>query len=197
MQVKIIGLTGGIGSGKTTVANMFHDLGIPIYIADFEAKKLMRNSKVIKRQLVMLLGEQAYVNNELNKPFIADCIFNNKMLLEEINAIVHPKVGQHFKKWVAKQSSPYVIKEAAILFENGAYQKCDEIIIVTAPEELRIQRVVSRDNSSTKSVNAVIRNQWDDDKKVALSQYVIVNTILIETRQQVVEIHQKILKSIC
>jgi len=195
--VKIIGITGGIGSGKTTVAKMFQDLGIPIYIADFEAKKLMSNSKVIKRQLITLLGEQSYINNELNKPFIADRIFNNKKLLEEINAIVHPKVGRHFKKWVAIQSSPYIIKETAILFENGAYRSCDEIITVTAPETLRIQRVIERDDSTSQSIKAVINNQWDDAKKIALSQYVIINIDLIDTAQQVMEIHQKILKSIC
>ncbi len=195
--MKIIGITGGIGSGKTTVAKMFQDLGIPIYIADFEAKKLMSNSKVIKRQLITLLGEQSYINNELNKPFIADRIFNNKKLLEEINAIVHPKVGRHFKKWVAIQSSPYIIKETAILFENGAYRSCDEIITVTAPETLRIQRVIERDDSTSQSIKAVINNQWDDAKKIALSQYVIINIDLIDTAQQVMEIHQKILKSIC
>jgi len=196
-SVKIIGLTGGIGSGKTTVANMFQELGVPIYIADVEAKKLMQNSKVIKRQLVSLLGAEAYINNELNKPIIAEIIFKNKKTLEAINAIVHPKVGRHFKKWVAKQSSHYVIKETAILFENGAYQSCDEIITVIAPEKVRIQRVISRDESSVENVKAVINNQWNDDKKVALSQYVIVNDDLSATRHQVKEIHQKILKSSC
>jgi len=195
--VKIIGLTGGIGSGKTTVAKMFKELGIPIYIADLEAKKLMLNSKVIKRQLSTLLGAQAYFNNELNKPYIAKIIFNNKMKLDEMNAIVHPKVEGHFKKWIAKQTSSYVIKEAAILFENGAYLKCDAMITVTASETDRIKRVITRDASSAESVKSVIKNQWKDDKKIALSQYVIVNNDLIETQRQVKEIHQKILKSIC
>jgi len=194
--VKIIGLTGGIGSGKTTVAKMFQDLGIPIYIADLEAKKLMRSSKVIKRQLCALLGEQAYINNELNKPFIAGTIFNNKEILEEMNAIVHPKVGRHFKNWTTKQTSEYVIKEAAILFENGAYLNYDAMITVTASETDRIQRVMDRDNAPEERVKSVIKNQWNDAKKVALSQYVIVNNDLIETRQQVKDIHQRILKSI-
>ena len=116
--MKIVGLTGGIGSGKTTVANMFRAFGISIYIADEEAKKLMASSKIIKRKLIALFGEKAYDNDALNKPFIADLIFKNSSLLEKMNAIIHPRVASHFKKWLIKQKSPYVIKEAAILFEN-------------------------------------------------------------------------------
>ena len=115
----IVGLTGGIGSGKSTVAKAFKALGVPVYIADIEAKKLMQRSKVIKRQLKALLGEAAYVDDKLNKPYIANIIFNDKDYLEKMNAIVHPKVARHFNKWVAKQDTQYVIKEVAILFENG------------------------------------------------------------------------------
>ena len=118
--MKIVGLTGGIGSGKTTVASMFNDLGVPVFIADVEAKKLMATSKVIKRQLNELFGQQAYLENDLNKPYIANAIFNDKTLLEKMNTIIHPKVASHFKKWIKKQSGPYVINEAAILFENNS-----------------------------------------------------------------------------
>jgi len=189
----IVGLTGGIGSGKTTVAKMFTKLGTPTYIADFEAKKLMNNSKVIKRKLIKLFGIKAYKEGELNKPFIADKIFNSNDLLEKMNAIVHPKVKLHFKKWIEKQSSTYVIYEAAILFENGGYQDCDYIITVTASEKERIQRVIQRDNSTVEKVKAIIDNQWNDAKKVKLSHFVIDNNNLFQTEKQVEKIHQNIL----
>ena len=194
---KIIGLTGGIGSGKTTVANMFLELGVPIYIADVEAKKLMNRSKVIKRKLTKLFGSDAYLDNKLNKPFIAEKIFNTKELLEKMNAIVHPKVAAHFKRWVKKQTTPYVIKEAAILFENGSYLQCDAVILVVANEEDRIQRVVKRDNSSIQKVKAIIDNQWSDERKIVLSQFVIHNNTLLDTRNQVENVHKKILTTIC
>jgi dephospho-CoA kinase len=181
--MKIIGLTGGIGSGKTTVANMFQELKVPVYIADLEAKSLMNNSKIIKRKLIGLFGSNAYQNNAINKSFIADRIFNNKDLLSKMNAIVHPKVGAHFNKWVEKKNTPYVIKEAAILFENGGYLNCDAIIAVTASEKDKVK--------------AIINNQWSDAEKVKLSQFVITNNNLSETKVQVRKIHQEILKTIC
>lgn len=191
--MKIVGLTGGIGSGKTTVANMFRALGISIYIADEEAKKLMASSKIIKRKLISLFGEKVYVNDALNKPYIADTIFKNRLLLEKMNAIIHPRVASHFKKWLLKQKSPYVIKEAAILFENESYKQCDLIITVTAPKELKIKRLLSRDNMTLERIEAIMNNQWNDEKKIKLSDYVIVNTELENTRQQVENIHQQII----
>ncbi|HEY5689443.1 MAG TPA: dephospho-CoA kinase [Yeosuana sp.] len=191
--MKIVGLTGGIGSGKTTVANMFRALGISIYIADEEAKKLMASSKIIKRKLIALFGEKVYVNDALNKPYIADTIFKNRLLLEKMNAIIHPRVASHFKKWLLKQKSPYVIKEAAILFENESYKQCDLIITVTAPKELKIKRLLSRDNMTLERIEAIMNNQWNDEKKIKLSDYVIVNTELENTRQQVENIHQQII----
>jgi len=191
----IVGLTGGIGSGKTTVAKMFNKLGTPIYIADLEAKKLMKSSKVIKRKLIKLFGKSAYKNEALNKPFIADKIFNNKDLLEKMNAIIHPKVKTHFKRWIEKQNSSYIIYEAAILFENGGYQDCDYIITITASEKERIQRVIQRDNSTVLKVKAIIDNQWSDAKKVKLSHFVIDNNNLLQTEKQVEKIHQIILES--
>ena len=192
----IVGLTGGIGSGKTTVAKMFTKLGIPTYIADFEAKKLMNNSKVIRRKLIKLFGINAYKNEELNKPFIADKIFSRNDLLEKMNAIVHPKVKLHFKKWIEKQDSPYVIYETAILFENGRYQDCDYIITVTVSENERIQRVIKRDNTTVAKVKAIIDNQWNESKKIKLSHFVIDNNNLIQTEKKVKKINQDILKLI-
>ncbi len=190
--MKIVGLTGGIGSGKTTVASMFQALGISIYIADEEAKKLMASSKVIKRKLIALFGEKAYVNEQLNKPFIADTIFKNSLFLEKMNAIIHPRVASHFKKWLLKQKSPYVIKEAAILFENEGYKQCDLIITVTAPKELKIKRLLSREHMTVEKIEAIMNNQWNDAKKMKLSDYVIINAELENTRQQVAKIHQQI-----
>ena len=188
----IVGLTGGIGSGKTTVAKAFKKLGVPIYIADVEAKALMNRSKVIKRKLKALFGEDAYINNELNRPFLATKIFNDKMLLEQMNAIVHPKVASHFKRWLKKQQAPYIIKEVAILFENGSYRSCDYIITVTAPEAIRIQRVLKRDNSSVAKVKAIIKNQLPDEEKVKRSNFVIHNLNLEDVKSQVLQIHKQL-----
>lgn len=192
----VVGLTGGIGSGKTTVAKQFLRLGIPVYIADDEAKKLMNCSKVIKRKLIKLFGDEAYLDNQLNKPFIANIIFNDKTYLQQMNNIVHPRVAAHFKKWVAKQNSSYVIKEVAILFENGGYKQCDYVITVTAPKEIRMERLLKRDNTTYEKVEAIMKNQWSDEEKIKLSDYVITNTQLEKTINQVSEIHIKILKAI-
>ena len=192
----IVGLTGGIGSGKTTVAKMFNELGVPVYIADLEAKKLMNTSKVIKRKLLQLFGDEAYVDGKLNRPFLANKIYSDKELLIKMNAIVHPKVKAHFIKWKKKQDFEYIIKETAILFENNSYQDCNFVITVTASEEDRIQRVISRDNSSSEKVKAIMNNQWSDEEKVKLSNFVIENANLSKTENQVRIIHQKILKQI-
>lgn len=193
-MTKLVGLTGGIGSGKTTVAKYFEELGVPVYIADSEAKALMNRSKVIRRKLIALFGNEAYVENTLNRPFIAQQIFNDKKLLNAMNAIVHPKVASHFKRWVNKQDSPYVISEAAILFENGSYKKYDFIITVTAPENIRLQRVIKRDNSNKQKVEAIMANQWSDQEKIKRSDFVIENIDLEQTKIQVRKIHKKILK---
>ncbi|WP_418513379.1 dephospho-CoA kinase [Corallibacter sp.] len=192
----IVGLTGGIGSGKTTVAKQFESYGIPVYIADDEAKKLMHTSKVIKRNLIKLFGEEAYINNTLNRPFLANAIFNDKSLLEKMNAIVHPRVAKHFDKWVAKQKAPYVLKEVAILFENGSDASCDFIITVTAPVDVRISRVLKRDNTTQKKIKAIMNNQLDDAEKIKKSDFVIVNEELETTKEQSLKIHHQILKEI-
>lgn len=192
----IVGLTGGLGSGKTTVAKAFNKLGVPIYIADDEAKKLMKRSKIIKRKLTQLFGEKAYVKGDLNRSFIADIIFNDTSYLEKMNAIIHPRVAKHFKKWALKQSTPYVIKEAAILFENGTYKQCDYIITVTAPLDLRIERLLKRDQTTKGKIKAIMKNQWSDEDKVKLSDFVIHNTTLQNTKKQVESIHKQILKKV-
>ena len=191
----IVGLTGGIGSGKTTVAKAFKALGVPVYIADDEAKKLMQTSKVIKHQLMGLFGKDAYVNGQLNKPFIANIIFHDKDYLEKMNAIVHPQVAKHFKKWLSKQHSPYVIKETAILFENGTYKQCDVLITVTAPKKIKIERLLKRDITTVDKIEAIMKNQWSDAQKIKRSHYVIVNIDIENTYKQVLKIHQQIIEN--
>ena len=190
----VVGLTGGIGSGKTTIANFFKELNVPIYFADIEAKKLMNKSKVLQKKIKAIFGERAYIKNELNRPFIAERIFKDKQLLQQMNAIVHPKVGKHFIKWLNKQNSPYVIKEAAILFENNSYKNYDYIITVVAEEKERINRILHRDNTSEQKIKDIMQNQWDDSKKVKLSDFVIHNKSLDNTKKQVYSIHRKLLK---
>ena len=192
----VVGLTGGIGSGKTTVARQFNALGTPVYIADVEAKKLMSISKTIKRKLTLLFGEEAYVNGELNKPFIAETIFNDKTYLDKMNTIVHPKVAQHFYKWLLKQKAPYVLKESAILFEGNSYKQCDLIILVTAPKSLRIKRLLQRDNTTKAKIQAIMDNQWSDEDKMKDPHYVIVNDTLVNVQRQVLDTHEKILKKL-
>lgn len=192
----VIGLTGGIGSGKTTVANFFKELHIPVYIADDEAKQLMVRSKVIKRKLIALFGDDAYINEELNKPFISSKIFNNSDYLQKMNAIVHPKVASHFKRWLKKQDSPYVIKEAAIIFEHNKEAHYDFVITVVANLEERITRVIKRDNSSKSKIESIIKNQMSDEEKIKKSHFVITNANLADTKKQVRKTHQSIIKHI-
>lgn len=190
----IVGLTGGIGSGKSTVAGFFSEQGIPIYEADHEAKALMNRSKVIRRKLIALFGKRAYKKDGLNRAYIAKKIFNDEALLAQMNRIVHPKVGAHFKRWIKKQNSPYIIKEAAILFESGSYKDCDLIITVTAPKVMRVKRVTKRDGSTEDEVLAIMRNQYSDAERIPKSDFVINNSELEKTKNQVQEIHMKISK---
>ncbi|QXP57952.1 dephospho-CoA kinase [Cellulophaga sp. HaHa_2_95] len=190
----IVGLTGGIGSGKTTVAKMFHALGVPVYNSDIEAKKLMVTSEVLKVKIKELLGTESYTDHKLNRTYIADKIFTDPDLLAQLNAIVHPAVKEHFITWVGDQNSDYIIQETAIIFENNSQDKFDKIILVTAPESVRIQRVTSRDTISETKVKERIANQWADDKKAALSDFVINNLELDKTTVLVAEIHKQLLK---
>lgn len=185
----IVGLTGGIGSGKTTVADFFKDLGIPIYIADEEAKKLMLKESV-KFEIITLLGEKSYDSSgKPNRKFIASQVFEDKILLEKLNGIIHPKVRQHFKKWAEKQDAAYVIYEAAILFETQKYKQFDHSILVTAPKKIRMQRLKARDNSTEKEIEARMQNQWSDARKKNLADFVIKNTDLTKTKVKVSKIH--------
>lgn len=192
--MKLIGITGGIGSGKTTVANFFKELGIPVYIADDEAKKLMHRSP-IKEELINLFGEEAYDQSEsLNRKFIAAQVFDRKKQLEQLNQIVHPRVTEDFKSWIQQQHAPYVLYEAAILYETGRYKDFDFTILVTADKSERIARIKNRDQSTEKEIESRMKNQWSDKKKRKLADFVIENHNLNETRKKVYKLNEVLLK---
>ncbi|GAA4028185.1 dephospho-CoA kinase [Flavobacterium cheonhonense] len=184
-MTKIIGLTGGIGSGKTTVARYIAAQGIPVYIADEEAKKVMNTPEVLSL-VAKTFGDSVIEKGVINRQKLAQLVFNAPEKLQELNNIIHPKVKQDFENWVKKHHNhPFVIKEAAILFESGSYQFCDKIITVTAPENVRIQRVMQRDSVTEDQVLARMQNQWKEDEKIALSDYVIQNVNIEHTKIQV------------
>lgn len=196
-MIATVGLTGGIGSGKTTIANLFAlHFSIPIYIADTKAKELVANNKQLQQEIVTLLGEEAFVEGRYNTAFVAQEVFSNKDKLDKLNAIIHPYVQQDFLQWKQYQQAPYVIKEAAILFESGSYRDCDFIIMVTAPLEERIKRVMLRDKIDRETVEKRIKNQWNDEKKIELSTFVIENREIDKNLDKIEIIHSKIVKMI-
>jgi len=193
--MKIVGLTGGIGSGKTTVAGFFKDLGIPVYIADDAGKRLLAENSDIREKVSKLLGVAAYNEQVPDRKYIANKVFKDKDLLEKLNAIIHPAVASDFQDWVSKQTSEYIIYEAAILFEAGGYKKCDLSILVTAPHELKIGRLQKRDDSTVEEIEARMGHQWPDEKKAKLADFLIENKDLQQTKQEVSDIHIQILKA--
>jgi len=189
-----IGLTGGIGSGKSTICEVFKVFGIPVYHSDFEAKILSDTHPKIIKQLCELYGNDIYSGKFLDRKKLAAIIFNNKAELEKVNAIIHPVVFDHFKQWAAKHiDSPYIIKEVAILFETGADKMVDKIITVSADLDKRIERVIKRDNVCKEDVEARIKNQMSEQEKINSSDFVIYNNsgpVLAE----ILGIHEQILK---
>lgn len=170
-----IGLTGGIGSGKTTIAQWFQEKGIPVYNSDFEAKKLMNENEDLIQQLIELFGDETYKNGEYNRSYVASKVFNDKELLNQLNAIVHPAVFKHFDEWLDNQNSSFVVKEAAILFESGSYKDCDYIISVIADEEIRIDRVAKRDQLNEDQIRNRMKSQWTDEQRIEKSDFIIEN----------------------
>ncbi len=190
-----VGITGGIGSGKTTVAKAFKELGVPVYYADDEAKKLTNTNAEIKEALIELIGEEVYEGGLLNRKLLASKIFSDKVLLEKVNAIIHPAVANHFKEWVANQTSAYVLKEAAILFESGSYKQLDATIVVSADEGVRVKRVMERDGSTKEEVLNRMANQWNEDQRLALADYVIKNNTTKELLvKQIQQVHEDIIR---
>ena len=189
----VVGLTGGIGSGKTTVLNFFKELGVPCYIADVEAKRLMNTSVEIKKEVIELFGDEAYLSDGLNRKFIADIVFQNPEKLERLNTIVHPRVFEDFKKFVKSSTADYIIYESAILLNGDSKKLCDKVIVVTSPLSIRIERVMKRDKVSEEAVLARINQQMSEKEMITQSDYVIYNSSLKSTKKEVESINVKIL----
>ncbi|MBT8285494.1 MAG: dephospho-CoA kinase [Flavobacteriaceae bacterium] len=193
--MKKVGLTGGMGSGKTTVAKMFKELGIPVYNSDLEARRIMNENTEVRKAVKALFGDNAYENDQLNRAFIAKKVFGNSALLEELNKVVHPAVRKDFRDWAARQSAPYVIQEAAILFESGGHEHFDHMILVTAPKKTRIIRIKQRDQLSEKDILERMKHQWSEKRKKALADYVIHNSDLLGTNKKVRKIHEELIRT--
>ena len=191
--MKKIGLTGGIGSGKSTVANIFKTLGIPVFDADSEAKKIMEQDATVVAAITAKFGAAAYTNGKLNRSYIANIVFNNAYQLQVLNAITHPATINAFTDWTAQQTAPYIIKEAALLFEAGTANNLDTIIGVTAPQALRIQRVMQRDGITREAVLDRIDKQISDTLKMSLCDAVITNNEQQLVITQVLALHNKII----
>lgn len=182
-----------MGSGKTTVSKIFSVLGIPVFYADDVAKAVMNEDAGLKQNLIQLFGDDAYINNSLNRKHIAGIVFNDKYKLEQLNALVHPVTIAAADKWMNQQTSPYVIKEAALMFESSAAANLDYIIGVYAPQHLRLQRVMHRDGSKREEVLARMNNQVDETIKMKLCDFVIVNDEQQAVLPQVLALHRKFL----
>lgn len=189
-----IGLTGGIGSGKTTVAGIFEVLGIPVYYADDAAKRLMEEDENIKAAIENKFSKEAYKNGRLDRKYISDIVFNSPDKLGLLNSIVHPATIKDAHKWIQKQKSSYIIKEAALLFESAANKKLDYIIGVKAPLDLRISRTMKRDNLSREEILSRMNKQMNEEAKLALCDYIIVNNEQQLVIPQVLQLHEKFLQ---
>jgi dephospho-CoA kinase len=193
-----VGITGGIGSGKSTVCQIFAALGIPVYDADTEAKLLMVNDMQLRAKIVALFGEAAYrTDGSLDRTFLAKCIFNDGSLREKMNAIVHPAVRQSGKLWHEQQAQrevPYTLKEAALLIESGSYRDLDILILVTAPIAIRIKRVQKRDGMSVSEIKSRLKSQLTDRQRRPFAQFFIQNSGKKALIPQVMKIHRKLMK---
>jgi dephospho-CoA kinase len=191
-----LGVTGGIGSGKTSVCRVFNVLGVPVFSADPAAKEIMENNKDIIRQINYITGKDLYINGILDRAELAKLIFNDSTLLEKVNSLIHPVVFNRFRQWEMLQTAPYVIMEAAILFESGASKLVNKIATVVAPVEERVERVIHRSNLSREQIMERMRNQMDDNTRIKLSDYVIHNSENDMIIPAILKIHEDILSSI-
>ncbi|MFN3999711.1 dephospho-CoA kinase [Algoriphagus sp.] len=191
---KLVGITGGIGSGKSTVCQMFQILGIPVYSADDRAKWLMSNDSNLKSQLINEFGADTYLHDgSLNRIFLAEQVFSDPEKVKKINSLVHPAVGTDFKSWAENQTAPYLLKEAALLFETGSAEELDKVINVSSPLKIRMARVLMRDtHRSEEQINQIINQQLPDEKKNELADFVIKNSENKLLIPQVLEIHKKL-----
>lgn len=189
-----VGLTGGIGSGKSTVAAIFEVLGIPVYYADAEAKKMMNEDEAIINTIKKIFGEESYQSGKLNREYISSIVFSNPEKLKELNGIIHPATISGALKWMNQQTSPYSIKEAALIFESYSEKDLDYIIGVTAPEAIRIKRAMLRDNISREKVESRIKEQMNEVEKMNLCNFIINNDETILLIPQVIAIHEQLLQ---
>ncbi|MEO5945489.1 MAG: dephospho-CoA kinase [Chitinophagaceae bacterium] len=188
-----IGLTGGIGSGKTTVAKVFETLGVPVYYADDATKRLMNSNSALKALVIQHFGKASYKNEELDRKHIADIVFKDKEKLALLNSITHPATIKDANEWIQQQTSPYIIKEAALLFETEAAKHLDYFIGVNAPLEIRIKRVMDRDNLSETEVMSRINRQMDEKEKMKRCDFIIINNDEELIIPQILKIHEKII----
>jgi dephospho-CoA kinase len=186
-----IGLTGGIGSGKTTIAKIFEVLGIPVFYADDAAKQLMNTNQELKKTIIENFGDESYKNGELDRKYLASIVFSNKEKLELLNSITHPATIKEAEEWMNKQTTPYLIKEAALLFESGAFRKLDYVIGVYAPQHIRVKRVMDRDNLAIEEVMKRVSRQLDEEEKMKLCHFVITNNDQQLVMPQVLELDKK------
>lgn len=191
--MKKVGVTGGIGSGKTTICKMFELLGIPIYDADSRAKWLMTYNKSLKQSIKTLLGTESYHRNgRLNRGVVAKKVFSDKKLLSGLNALVHPAVAEDSNNWFENQEGPYAIKEAALMIESGSHTELDYLIVVTCDEEERVRRVIKRDQTNEKAVRSRIANQLDEKTRLKHADFIIDNSGEESVINQVLEIHKRL-----
>ena len=191
-----IGLTGGIGSGKSTVAKIFEQLGIPVYYADSAAKRIMNADPILMAELVNSFGSEVYVDGELNRAHLSGIVFNDKKKLDLLNSIVHPATIRDSESWMSSQKAPYAIKEAALIFESGSQDQLDYVIGVSAPESLRIQRAMQRDGLTREAVKERIQNQLSESIKMRLCHFVIRNDEQELVIPQVLELDRKLREKI-
>lgn len=189
-----VGITGGMGSGKSTVAHMFNLLGIPVYNSDTEAKKLMESDPVVREAITGLFGMEAFQNNILNRRWIAGKVFNHPEKLQALNSIVHPAVIAHGVQWMQDQHAPYTLKEAALLFESGSHKNLDVVIGVYCPQEIRVQRILQRDEMLREDVLARMKNQMNEEEKMKKCDFVITNDDRLAVIPQVLQLHQTLLE---
>lgn len=189
-----IGLTGGIGSGKSTVARIFSVLGIPVYDADSASKRLMSEDDKVKNEIINHFGNDSYTGDMLNTKYLAEQVFGNDKKTALLNSIVHPATIEDSEKWVKKQKAAYVIKEAALIFESGSNKTLDKVIGISSPLSLRIERTMKRNNITQEQVEQRINQQMDEDEKMRLCDYVIFNDEHQMLIPQVLQLHEKLLK---
>jgi dephospho-CoA kinase len=190
----IVGLTGGIGSGKSTIARIFSVLGIPVYDADSAARKLMNEHPAIREQMIGYFGAEAYQGEQLNRPFISNIVFNQPEKLEWLNALVHPYTINDAAQWAERQNAPYVIKEAALMFESASFHHVQQVIGISAPKTLRLQRVMQRDGADRDSVLKRMERQLDEHIKMKLCDHIIYNDEQQAVLPQTWHIHQTLLQ---